>query len=131
MISMTYDQIQVWTEEKPVLYTEVGLNTVYKVLAKAHGVVFAEYQIHKDAPKVAGAFGNLYYQWIPYSLSPKNFTIPKFKWAAMDDNGDWFAFINKPSQLSGCWNTTDGLHIRISPPSQPFLGDWKDSLIEL
>lgn len=58
-----------------------------------------------------------------------------FNWVAMDKDGSWFTFRDKPTADNGCWNNydlnEDYIFIDIPPEYTPkFNGDWKDSLVE-
>ena len=104
---------------------------VYKVIAKAHGKVFAEVTL--DAEKFASCYnaeGILHWELHAQKPSKEHFTLPVYKWAAMDRDGQWYCYEKKPNLKGIEWN--NGGHTRfINPPSVKFNGDWKDSLIEL
>jgi hypothetical protein len=126
---MTYDEIQIHTEENPVLYACAAC--VYKVIAKSHGKVFAEVTL--ENAKFASCYSNRgIYDWKLRIQKPskEHFNVPVFKWAAMDRDGNWYCYAKKPKIHHAEWS--DGGRIRfVDPPSVKFTGDWKDSLVEL
>jgi hypothetical protein len=57
------------------------------------------------------------------------------RWIAMDEDGEWYQFTNKPELLSRLWRDKlwrDKYDGPIPPSYAPknFTGDWKDSLFE-
>ena len=126
---MTYDEIQIHTEENPVLYA-CG-DYVYKVIAKSHGKVFAEVTL--DAEKFASCYndgGICDWKLHVQKPSKEHFNVPAYRWVSMDRDGNWYCHEKKPKLYPTEWR--DGGRLRyINPPSVKFTGDWKDSLVEL
>jgi len=56
---------------------------------------------------------------------------PKYKWAAMDSDGDWplyFLKPRKPAKDSAVWPYGNGKWTFCRPRPNPYPGDWRDSL---
>lgn len=57
---------------------------------------------------------------------------PKYKWAAMDGDGQWAAYKNRPIQdIMESWDTRtkrDVCFQNLHASQDPYPGDWRDSL---
>ena len=57
--------------------------------------------------------------------------LPWMKFAAQDKDGRWFMFTHKPRIDIVIWKD-GGMHLKIPKEFEPtYIGDWKDSLVEL
>lgn len=60
-----------------------------------------------------------------------NQSKPCFKYAAMDENGEWWLFAEKPFVENHIWMPTGyGEKVNNDFDVDSFDGDWKESLIE-
>ena len=55
--------------------------------------------------------------------------LPTWNWLAMDENGAWYMFVEKPKLDRGAW-ITDRSCVRTSAPKN-FTGSYKDSLFRI
>jgi hypothetical protein len=71
-------------------------------------------------------------EWVDKPVFDWSIQSPWFKYAAMDYDGQWFLFDNKPTRVLDHWTGVGSTCVaRIPLAYVPFfLGDWKDSLIQ-
>lgn len=55
--------------------------------------------------------------------------LPSWKAIAMDDDGDWFAYVDIPTQGRGAWESDEPIKHIPAPYAPKWEGDWKDSLV--
>ena len=87
-----------------------------------HSQTFSEYVHNEDVVEEWVDTPNV--QWYLYPLW--------FKYVAQDINGEWWAFIEKPTQGIDCWTTPnhrDMLHIQENYVPE-YKGNWNKSLVK-
>jgi hypothetical protein len=70
-------------------------------------------------------------EWLDLPAYPWDIIPPWFNWCAVDENGECFAYSDKPEPREHCWWNDEGLILRFPKEYTPALTcNWKDSLAE-
>lgn len=70
----------------------------------------------------------------PKPLKSKRFVFdwsgidPKYKWAAMDSDGEWIVCVDIPETAYNYWENLGRDCIEFGNERPPYPGDWRDSL---
>lgn len=97
----------------------------------------------KDAwyAKVFQRDGNYHYQdespfdliseWVDRPVVDWSKLAAWHRWVAMDEDGSWYAYSERPELACATWRVENTEYQRIPENYSPtFSGDWKDSLVE-